>query len=321
MLVVPHFEFLQKFKAQIQQVLEYQSLFSKVQTDPLAYKDFWIFNDMLFFRGKLFIPPNSQLKTLFLEEFHASLLGGHSGIHKTFGRLHESVYWNGMRKDVTAFVNACSVCQQTKPPNHSPYGLLQPLPVPDKVWEDISLDFITGLPSFQNHTIILVVVDRLSNAAHFGMLSTHFTAVKVAELFAQMICKRHGMPRSIVSCKDPVFLSHFWQELFILSGTRLRMSTAYHPQSDGQTEIVNKVLQQYLRCFVHNKPHQWRQLLHWAEWHYNTSIHTATGISPFQVVYGRPPPTLATYITGTSALQAVDTVLAYREDILNTLKN
>jgi hypothetical protein len=102
-----------------------------------------------------------------------------------------------------------------------------------------------------------VVVDRLSKAAHFGMLPTHLTAVKVADLFASMICKLQGMPRSIVSDSsdmDRIFLCHFWQELFRLSGTKLRMSSAYHPQSDGQTEIVNKALQQYLRCFVFDNP-------------------------------------------------------------------
>jgi hypothetical protein len=112
-------------------------------------------------------------------------------------------------KMLRILLKLCVVCQQIKPTNHSPYGLLQPLPIPNKLWEDISRDFIVGLPSFQNCSVILVVVDRLSKAAHFGMLTTHFTAVKVAELFAIMIWKLHGMPRSIVSDRDPVFLSHF----------------------------------------------------------------------------------------------------------------
>jgi hypothetical protein len=165
------------------------------------------------------------------------------------------------------------------------------------------------------------VVDRLSKAAHFGSLPTQFTAVKVADLFAKMVCKLHGMPRSMVSDRDPIFLSHFWQELFRLGGTKLRMSTAYHPQSDGQTEIVNKVLQQYLRCFAHDKPTQWGQYLHWAEWHYNTAIHTTTGLTPFQVVYGRPPPALTDYIPGSSPIQAIDATLTDRETMLQNLKN
>lgn len=182
------------------------------------------------------------------------------------------------------------------------------------------MDFITGLPSFQRFTVILVVVDHFSKAAHFGMLPTNFTAVQVADLFAKMICKLHGMPKSIMSDRDPIFLSKFWQELFRFSGTKLRMSTAYHPQSDGQTEIVNKALQQYLRCFVHHKPSTWGQYLHWAEWHYNTSVHSTTGLSPFQVVYGKPPPSLPQYVAGRSQLEAVDTELKGREEILEELK-
>jgi hypothetical protein len=264
-ITVPHLDFIHTFKQQLVQDTEFQQFLVKVQNQPDDYPDFAILDGLLFFKGKLFIPPNSPLKQALLEEFHSSTIGGHSGIHRTFGRLQENVYWHGMRSDVTEFVKSCATCQQVKPSNHSPYGLLHPLPVPERVWEDISLDFIVGLPSFQTHTVILVVVDRLSKAAHFGSLPTHFTAAKVAELFATMVCKLHGMPKSIVSDRDPIFLSHFWQELFRLSGTKLRMSTAYHPQSDGQTEIVNKVLQQYLRCFVHDKPKQWGKFLHWAE--------------------------------------------------------
>lgn len=109
------------------------------------------------------------------------------------------------------------------------------------------------------------MVGRLSKAAHFGMLPTRFNAVKVAKLFATMICKLHGMPHSIVVDRDPIFLSNFWKELFRLCDTKLYMFTTYHPQIDGQTEIVNKILQQYLRCFVHDKPKQWGLVLHWAE--------------------------------------------------------
>jgi len=113
--------------------------------------------------------------------------------------------------------------------------------------------------------VILVVVDRFSKAAHFGMLPTNFSVVKVAELFASMVCKLHGMPKSIISDRDPVFMSNFWKELFQMSDTKLRMSSAYHPQSNGQTKAVNKVLEQYLRAFVHAEPKLWGKYLHWAE--------------------------------------------------------
>jgi hypothetical protein len=319
-LSIPHLEFIDKLKEQLLKDDDFQQFVNKVLEKSDEHQHFQVLNGLLFFKGKLFLPNNSPFKQVLLEEFHASLMGGHNGIHRTFGRLQENVFWFGMRKDVETFVKSCVVCQQTKSSNHAPYGLLQPLPLPERVWEDISMDFIVGLPSFQTSTVVLVVVDRLSKAAHFGMLPTHFTAAKVAELFSVMVCKLHGMPRSIVSDRDPIFLSHFWQELFRLSGTKLRMSTAYHPQSDGQTEIVNKILQQYLRCFVHNKPKQWGSYLHWAEWSYNTATHTTTGLTPFQVVYGRTPPALPIYIPGSTQLQAVEATLMDRETVLQELK-
>ncbi|MCH81138.1 hypothetical protein A2U01_0001919 [Trifolium medium] len=124
------------------------------------------------------------------------------------------------------------------------------------------------------------------------------------------------MPSNMVSDRDPIFLNHFWQELFRLSGSKL--ITAYHPQSE--TEIVNKAVQQYLRCFVHEEPKRWGQFLHWAEWQYNTSIHSTTGFIRFEIVYGRPPPSLITYIEGASHIQAVDDELYTRSETLDLVK-
>ena len=320
-ITVPHWEFLNKLEEVLQSDPVMIKLIQEVQQDPSKHPHFQVRRKLLFFDNKLFIPDSSNLKTVLLEEFHASTIAGHSGITKTYGRLKENVYWVGMKHDVIDFINACLTCQQTKNSTQLPYGLLKPLPISSAVWEDISLDFIVGLPSLQSNTVILVVVDRLSKAAHFGSLPTNFTACKVAELFCQLICKPHGMPRSIVSDRDSIFLSHFWQELFRLSGTKLRMSSAYHPQSDGQTEIVNKTLQQYLRCFVHDQPKKWGKFLHWAEWHYNTSIHASTGLTPFEVVYGRPPPSLPQYIQESTNLEAVESELATRDAILAKLKS
>jgi hypothetical protein len=172
MITVPHLDFLDKFKEQIRDDEEFQQLLAQVQLQPEAFPHYQILDGLIFVKGKLFIPSKSDFKQTLLEEFHSSPLGGHSGVHRTFGRLQENVFWHGMRKEVSEFVKACLVCQQTKPMTHSPYGLLQPLPIPDRIWEDISLDFVIGLPSFQTNTVILVVVDRLSKAAHFGMLPT-----------------------------------------------------------------------------------------------------------------------------------------------------
>lgn len=149
-------------------------------------------------------------------------------------------------------------------PKKSP-GLLQPIPSPSGIWEDLSLDFISGLPFYQGYSVILVVVDRFSKGTHFGLLPAHYTTHKVATLFLEIICKLHGFPKNLFSDRDSIFMSQFWRELFKLQGTKLRMSTAYHPQSDGQTEVLNRILEQYLRAFVHNKPSKWGKFLGLAE--------------------------------------------------------
>lgn len=168
----------------------------------------------------------------------------------------------------------------------APAGLLQSLPVPALVWNEVTMDFITHLPVSRGFSVVMVVVDRLTKAAHFGMLASGFTASKVARLFTDIVVKFHGFPSSIVSDRDPIFLSKFWAELFKLSGTSLKHSSAYHPQTDGQTEVVNKGLEQFLRVMTSDSPYKWTDYLGWAEFCYNTSYHSSINMSPFQAMYG-----------------------------------
>jgi transposase InsO family protein len=160
-------------------------------------------------------------------------------------------------------------------------GLLHPLPIPVGVWQDLSMDFIEGLPKSQGYNVILIVVDRLSKYAHFIALKHPYTAHSIAQTFMDNIVKLHGLPNSIVTDRDTVFLSAFWKELFKLYKVNLQFSTAYHPQSDGQTERVNQYLEMYLRCVVHDSPTTWKTWLSLAELWYNSSLHTAIGCSPF----------------------------------------
>ena len=149
------------------------------------------------------------------------------------------------------------------------------------------MDFIDGLPKTLGHEVIIVVVDRLSKYAHFLALTHPYTAKTVAAIFVKEVVKLHGYPRSIVSDRDRVFASHFWNEFFRLAGTKLRRSTTYHPQTDRQTEVVNRGVEAYLRCFCGERPKEWINWLHWAEFWYNITYHNSLGMTPFQAVYGR----------------------------------
>ena len=231
------------------------------------------------------LPKGSSRIPLLLQEFHNSAVGGHSGFFRTYKRISEVVYWEGMRKDIQQHVATCEVCQMNKYQALSPAGLLQPLPIPTQVWANISMDFIEGLPKAHGKNVILVVVDRLTKYAHFLALSHPFTAKEVVEVFIKEIVKLHGFPSSIVSGRDKIFLSHFWSELFKLAGTRLKFSSAYHPQTDGQTEVVNRCLETYLRCLTGTKPQQWPKWLSWAKFWFNTNYNNSLKLTPFKGVW------------------------------------
>ena len=168
--------------------------------------------------------------------------------------------------------------------------------------------------------MILVVVDMLSKYAHFMSLSHPFTAKSIAENFIEGVVKLHGMPKTIVSDRDPIFISKFWQEFFTMSGTKLKMSSAYHPQTDGKTEVVNRCLEQYLKSFVHQWPRKWNSYLPLAEFWYNTTFHISTGITPFQALYGRSPPHVPMYPIGSSPVHEADQALKTHDEFLIQLK-
>ncbi|GAU19157.1 hypothetical protein TSUD_79800 [Trifolium subterraneum] len=275
---------------------------------------------LLYWKQRLVIPRDSNLLHKVLFEFHTSPIGGHSSITRTLARIKSQFYWPDMKKDIIEYVQKCIVCQQAKTTNTSPAGLLQPLPIPSQVWEDIAMDFITGLPSSFGYNTIMVVVDRLTKYADFIPMKSDYTSKSVAETFMHNIVKLHGMPKSIVSDRDRVFTSTFWQHLFKLQGTSLAMSSAYHPQSDGQTEVLNKALELFLRCFTFNNPKSWFKVLSWSEYWYNTSFQTSIGMTPFQALYGRLPPYLTKYVPQENDPPTLQAELIERDNLLQQLK-
>jgi transposase InsO family protein len=271
-----------------------------------------VVDDLILRDGKVFVQPTSPLLAVVLQLAHA----GHEGTQKTLHRLRADFYIEHDRRTVLDFVRSCSTCQRNKVAALQPAGLLQPLPVPSRVWADISMDFIEALPKVHGKSVILTVVDRFSKYAHFIPLGHPYTAHSVARAFFHEIVRLHGIPESIVSDRDPVFTSSVWRELFQLAGVKLKMSTAFHPQTDGQSEAVNKTIAMYLRCTTGDRPRAWLDWLPWAELCYNTSFHSALKATPFEVVYGRPPPALLPYQPGSAASPGVDAMLSDRDMFL-----
>ncbi|PNX92555.1 retrotransposon-related protein, partial [Trifolium pratense] len=313
--------------------LDGEKLLQEVRTDPQLQKiaetvlanpgeksGYSVQQGVLFYHGRLVLSANSPSIPLLLKEFHETPMGGHSGFLRTYRRLATNIYWPGMQRRIRDFVRACDICQRQKYAATSPGGLLQPLPIPNAIWEDLSLDFITGLPKSKGFEAILVVVDRLSKYSHFLLLKHPYTAKSVAELFVKEIVRLHGVPLSIISDRDPLFVSHFWMELFKLQGTQLKMSSAYHPETDGQTEVTNRGLESYLRCFASEQPKTWSHWISWAEFWYNSSYHISIGKTPFEVVYGRTPPTIMRFLSNETKVAAVALELSERDEALNQLK-
>jgi hypothetical protein len=217
-------------------------------------------------------------------------------------------------------VEKCLVCQPKKVETIKNPCLLQPLSIPSQRWEEVSIDFITGLPKSEVKSVIMVIIDRLIKYTHFCALSHPFKDNTVATAFMETIKKLHGSPNIILSDKDPIFIGNVWIELFSCLGTQLAHSSSYHPQSNGKTEIVNKCLEGYLRFFVSNKQTKWFNWLPLAEWWYNTSFHTATKMTPFMALYECHPPSITSSLREKSKVQVVEDHIEHQLQVLQLLK-
>ena len=262
-------------------------------TKRFTYRDGLIYRD----HDRVVVPNNDTLRLKIMQELHDTPAAGHFGFEKTYNLLSREFYWPKMIKNIKDFVASCEICQRFKSGNKLPAGLLQPLPIPSHNWDQIAMDFIVQLPKTKaGWDAIVVFVDRLSKQAHFAPTKTTATAPEIAEIFLNQVFRLHGMPSTIVSDRDAKFTSNFWKAFFSLHGTKLKFSTAYHPQTDGQTERTNRTLKQMLSIFCCYKQNDWDKYLAHAEFAYNNSQQTSTKKTPFFLNHGQHPRTPSTTV-------------------------
>lgn len=272
------------------------------------------------FCDRIWLGNYQEAKQAVLLALHASGVGGHSGITATYHKVRALFAWPHMKKDIQDFIHHCTICQQAKSEHIGTPGLLQPLPIPDKPWSIISLDFIEGLPKSSRFDTILVIIDKFTKYGHFVPLSHPYTALSVAQVFVDTMYKLHGLPKIIISDRDKIFTSALWQELFKLTDTTLNMSSSYHPQTDGQTERLNQCLETYLRCMTHSCPSKWSKWLSLAEYWYNTTLQSALKKSPFEVLYGYKPKHFGLGDSMSVSTPALDEWLKNKDDMNNLLQ-
>lgn len=271
-------------------------------------------------KGRLYVGANQNWRVKMVQMIHDSSIGGHAGILGTYQRMKKLFYWPGLKKEVLEYIKRCDICQLNKGEHVASPGLLEPIPIPEGAWELITMDFIVGLPKSDGKEVILTVVDKLTKYAHFISLSHPFKAREVATEFLNTVYKLHGLPKGIITDRDPILTSNFGKELMEKLGIQLKLSTAYHPQTDGQSERVNQCIETYLRCMVFQQPKTGVRWISLAEFWYNTNFHTAIQTTPFEALYGYSPPHLPMGMPPKSANEAVNEVLRDRQITLQGLK-
>jgi len=238
---------------------------------------------------RLVVPNDAALRTALLAECHDSITAGHAGRDKTLQMMQSRFSWPGMSTDVAQYVVSCDSCQRNKPSQQLTPGLLMPLPIPERPFQSWSQDMVSGIPrTLRGYDAIQVYVDRLTKLKHFAACRTTDGAVELADLFLQNVIRLHGVPESIVSDRDPRFTANFYEELSKLIGVKLSMSTAAHPQTDGQSENAIKDLITKLTHFCNENQDDWDQHLAMLELAANQNEHASTKLAPFEVVFGQP---------------------------------
>ena len=263
------------------------------------------------------VPDTGDIRRDILHELHDSQYAGHPGMERTRQAIARLFWWPTLRPDVEAYVRGCMVCQRDKGRSGKKLGKLLPLAVPGGAWESVSLDFVGPLPeTSRGHNMILTVVDRFSKMARFLPCRSDWNTEQVARLYVDRVFSMHGCPISIVSDRGPQFTSSFTTALCKLVGTKQFRSTAYHPQSNGSTERMNRVLGEMLRHFVNTRCDDWDRYLGLAEFANNNAFHKSTGTTPFVICYGKHPLSPVQAALARDCPTAADVFVGTRQDIV-----
>jgi hypothetical protein len=236
---------------------------------------------LLFVNGLLYVPADEELQAKILLHYHDHLAAGHPGHAATYELVSRDYWWPGLRHIIARYLRNCDTCARIKPARHALYGFLKTLPIPQRRWESVSIDCIVGLPESSGFDAILLVVDRLTKMAHFLPTAGTVDSKGTAALFRDGIFRLHGLPSDLVSNRRATFTSEFSLSLCRLTGITWNLSTAFHPQTDGQTEHLNSVLEQYLCGYCNYQQDNWAELLSMVEFSYNNKVSATTGVSSF----------------------------------------
>ena len=248
---------------------------------------------LLNYKQALYVPADKAIREELLAKHHDDPLAGHYGIERTTELLRRKYYWDTIADDIKEYCQSCDACQRQAIPRHKPYGEMQSLPQPLGPWKEVTMDFVTGLPPSKRRGLvfdaILVIVDRYTKMAVYLPCTTEIDAQALAELFFEEVILRFGPPEGIISDRGSVFTSTFWSEICYYSKVKRRLSTAFHPQTDGQTERQNQSLERYLRVFCDENQSNWARLLAVAQFAYNNCKQASINVSPFYAMYGYNP--------------------------------
>jgi hypothetical protein len=242
---------------------------------------------LLFHKSRLYVPPEDRDNVL--HSCHDSPIAGHFGRTKTLELVRRPYFWPGLHKDVAKYVHGCDACTRASLPTTKPQGFLQPLPIPTRMFGTWGLDFFSGMPQVDKYDCILVATNHLNKKAIFIPCSKEVDARQTADLFISHVFKDHGIPDNIVADRGPQFVSKFFQALFSRLGCKVKLTSARHAETNGQTENLNKILGRYIRTFQDHAQTNWLDMLPLAQFSYNNSYHTAIGMSPFMAMYGCHP--------------------------------